>query len=259
MKSDQMVPNLDRALTIIEYLNQVAREVSLSEIAKALDFPQNSVYRIMMTLLARGYVERDAKTKRFMLSQKFLTISNSVSIDRNLIEIAVEFMRGLRDQTKETVLFGGLIGTEGVVLDQVPGTHHFRFMVDRGTRFPLHTAAPGKSIIALMPRKEREVFIERLEFTRFTGNTITCKEEFRQELERVREVGYGLDHGEELEGQNCIGAAIVDHYSYPVASVWITAPSNRLPESQFSEVGDLVADCCREISQSLSRSVGVVA
>ena len=74
MNSELNVPNLDRALTIIEHLNEQLRPVSLSDIARELEFPQNSVYRIMMTLLQRGYVERDAKTKRFVLSKKFLTI-----------------------------------------------------------------------------------------------------------------------------------------------------------------------------------------
>ena len=259
MNSELNVPNLDRALTIIEYLNEQVQPLTMSDIARALEYPQNSVYRIMTTLLKRGYVERDAKTKRFVLSQKFLTICNSVSVGRNLIEIAVGAMRALRDVTKETVLFGSLIGAEGVVLEQMPGTHHFRFMVDRGTRFPLHTAPPGKAMLAAMPETERDSLIAQVSFERFTSQTITSAPAFRKALQRVVEQGYGVDHGEELEGQNCIAAAIVDQYRYPVASVWITAPSQRLTEAMFESVGRQVAACAAEISQQLSRSVGIVA
>jgi DNA-binding IclR family transcriptional regulator len=132
-------------------------------------------------------------------------------------------------------------------------------MVDRGVRFPLHTAAPGKAILAGLSVKERRAIVSQMDFERFTAKTITSARAFEKELVGVADQGYALDHGEELEGQNCIAAAIVDQYSYPVASVWITAPSNRLPEAEFERVGALVARCALEISQQLSRSIGVVA
>ncbi|MFT5125676.1 MAG: DNA-binding IclR family transcriptional regulator [Candidatus Omnitrophota bacterium] len=257
--SDHQVPNLDRALTIIEWMNDRATGVSLSEIAKDLSFPQNSVYRIMMTLTARGYVERDEKTKRFYLGRKFLSICQSSIAERNLIELSIDIMRELRDETKESVLFGTLIGIEGVVLEQVPGTHNFRFVVEPGTRFPLHTAAPGKAIIADLPSHEADALIDRLPLKRFTGNTLTSKKAFREHMNGVREAGFGLDHAEEMEGQHCVAAAIRDTYQYPVAAIWITAPANRLPATDFEDWGRLVKAHADRISERLRRSVGNVA
>jgi DNA-binding IclR family transcriptional regulator len=257
--SNHQVPNLDRALTIIELMSDRAAGMSLSEISRDLSFPQNSVYRIMMTLTARGYVERDEKTKRFYLGRKFLSICHSSIAERSLVEMSMDVMRDLRDATKESTLFGTLIGTEGVVLEQVPGMHNFRFVVERGTRFPLHTAAPGKAMIAALPEKEAHELIEELPMKRFTPKTLTDKKAFRKHLSEVRTATYGWDHAEEMEGQHCVAAAIVDINSYPVAAIWITAPANRLPASRFDEWGRLVKAHADRISARLQHSVGNVA
>ena len=55
-------------------------------------------------------------------------------------------------------------GNEGVVLEQVPGLHSVKFLVDPGHRFPLHTAAPGKAILAFLPEEEQNELLDRIEY-----------------------------------------------------------------------------------------------
>ena len=51
--------------------------------------------------------------------------------------------------------------------EQVPGRHPFRFCVDVGVRFELHTAAPGKAMLAAMPASEAGALMDQMPFTRF--------------------------------------------------------------------------------------------
>ena len=55
------VPGLDRALTIIELLNEKPAGLSVNEISAELKFPVNSVYRIMSTLERRNYGEANRR------------------------------------------------------------------------------------------------------------------------------------------------------------------------------------------------------
>ena len=82
-------------------------------------------------------------------------------------------MRALREDTLETVLLGTLSGAEGIVIEQISGKHPFRFVVDVGVRFALHTAAPGKAMLATLPQAEAEAIIAQMPFTRFNARTIT--------------------------------------------------------------------------------------
>ena len=101
------------------------------------------------------------------------------------------------------IVLGVLVGAQGVVLDSAPGTHAFRFCVDPGVRFDLHTAAPGKAMLAYLPKAERCAIIDQMGFKRYTANTITGKKTFGRHLDEVRERGYGFDLSEEIEGQYC--------------------------------------------------------
>jgi DNA-binding IclR family transcriptional regulator len=246
------VPNLDRALSILEMLSEFPGGLTLSELAGRLGIPTNSVFRISRTLEERGYLERDEPSKRFFLTQKLLRLSCApVSGERSLTESALDIMRTLRDEALETVLLGTLSGSEGIVLEQVSGKHPFRFCVDVGVRFELHTAAPGKAMLAALAAPERDAILKRMAFTRFNARTITDPSAFRAELERTRAQGYGVDEGEEREGAHCVGSAILNRQGHPVGALWITGPSSRLPASTFTLWGPRVREAARYISEKL--------
>ncbi|MEY2600587.1 MAG: hypothetical protein RLZZ244_790 [Verrucomicrobiota bacterium] len=246
------VPNLDRALSILELLSESPSGLSLSEIAAALSIPTNSVFRISRTLEERGYLERHESSKRFRLTQKLLRLSCGPSAgERSLTEASLDAMRSLRDDTLETVLLGTLLGPEGVVIEQMPGKHPFRFVVDVGVRFELHTAAPGKAMLAALPEPEADAILAQMPFTRFNARTITTPDAFRKELARTRAQGYGVDEGEEREGAHCIGAVILNRQRLPAGAIWLTGPSSRVPASDFPKLGQRIREAARQIAARL--------
>lgn len=251
-KSRYIVPNLDRALSVFELLAGFPRGLTVSEMSEHLGIPKNSAFRISITLESRGYLVRDVE-KRYRLTRKFVMLAGGSCSDENLFERSLDVMRRLRDATRETALIGVIVGREGVVLDQVPGLHPFRFAVDPGTRFFLHTAAPGKAILAFLPGDERTAILDGLEMPRFTAETFTDRDAFEAHLEEVAERGYAFDLGEELEGQYCVGAPIFDAGGWPIASLWITAPSVRLSDGDLDRTGSVVRSHADEISARFGR------
>jgi DNA-binding IclR family transcriptional regulator len=222
-----------------------------TEITNLLKVPRNSVFRITSTLFELGYLIRDDETKIFQLSQKFLTLGFAALSEETLIEKSLGIMRKLRDRFKETVPLGILHGSEGLVVEEVQGLHSFRFVLEPGRRFHLHTAAPGKAMLAFLPEGERNDILKRLKFEKFSDKTITTKTLLEKELGLIRKRGYALDHAEEIEGMHCISAPIFNRHGYPVAAIWITGPSQRLPEKEFPHIGEAVKKATLRISQSL--------
>lgn len=251
-----IVPNLDRALAMIEELSDRPGGLNVSELSVALEIPKNSAFRIAVTMENRGFLDRNPRSKRYRLSPRLLTLGAVAATDASLFERSGDVMRRLRDATQETALIGTMTTTGGVVLDQAMGTHPFKFAVDPGTRFLLHTAAPGKAMLAALSESEREHRLDRMEFPRFTPSTICSRDEFARHLEEVAKRRYAFDLGEELEGQTCIGAAILGATGTPIASLWITAPSSRIPDTQLDELGVLVRDHADEISRRFGALLG---
>jgi DNA-binding IclR family transcriptional regulator len=251
-KSKYKVPNLERALSILELLGRRPDGMRLAEITRELGFSKNSVYRVTLTLLDRGYVRRDERTKAFTLSRRLLTLGHELLSEKPIVPTAINYMRECRDAVKESVLIGTLVDRSFVVLEQVLGTHPFKFSVDLGTRLHLHVSAPGKAFLAYLPEAECEKILADLDFVRFNERTITSRRDFRTELRSVRECGFAIDRAEELHGIACVGAPILDQHAYPIAAIWTTGPSDRVAEGQYADVGATI----RRYAQMISAEFG---
>ena len=245
------VPGLDRALSIIELLNEKTTGLSVNEVAAILKLPVNSVYRIMTTLERRKYVKKSKDGPGFILSEKLLQLSTPVTGDPSFIESVIPYLYKLRDDTQESMLAGTFVNEEGIVLEQIDGLHNFSFKVKPGLRFPLHTSAPGKAFLASLPDTESKQIIARLKLTRFTPKTITTQAKLLKELTQVRQLGYAVDREEEMEGQICIGAVIKNKKNSIAGAIWLVAPSNRMDKQKIDHTGRLIKQSADEISTNL--------
>lgn len=140
-------------------------------------------------------------------------------------------MRAIRDRFHETVGLAVLdeAAAVGVIAAAVQETGRFGFALCAGHRFPLHTGAPAKAMLAFLPRERLRPLLSRMTFERFTRTTITSRRAFVQELDAIRACGYALDRAEEVEGCHCLAVPVFDAAGLPVAGVWFTGPSKRLP------------------------------
>ena len=245
------VPGLDRALSIIELLNERTDGLSVNEVAAVLRLPVNSVYRIMTTLERRKYVKKSKDGPGFILSERLLQLATPVTGDPSFIESVIPYLYKLRDDTQESMLAGTFVNEEGIVLEQIDGLHNFSFKVKPGLRFPLHTSAPGKAFLASLPDTESKQIIARLKLTRFTLKTITTQAKLHKELTEVRQLGYAVDREEEMEGQICIGAVIKNKKNNIAGAIWLVAPSNRMDKQKIHHTGRLIKQSVDEISTSL--------
>jgi DNA-binding IclR family transcriptional regulator len=250
------VPNLERALQLLELLVQSPMGLSITEISNKLQFPKNSTFRIATTLLNFGYLNRDESSKAFTVSGKLLSLGYAAVSDQNLLEKSLDILRELRDEVKETVLVGVLLNREGIVLEQVPGLYSFKFWVDIGTRFWMHTAAPSKAMLAFLPESTKNQICGGLEFRKLTNRTISNINDFNEVLNTVKKNGYSVDMGEEVDGMHCIGAPVFDRNGYPIAAIWITGPADRLPADSFERIGGVIKGHAQRISQRLGYYVG---
>ncbi|MBU3025653.1 MULTISPECIES: IclR family transcriptional regulator [Zobellia] len=251
LKSTYNVPNLERGLSIIELLATRTKGMTLAEITETLSITKSSAFRIVSTLIFKNYLQKNETTKKITLSRKMLTLGISSMNEQSIVEHSIDVMRALRDELKESVMLGVLLGSTGTILEQVPSSYPVKLFVEPGTQFDLHSSVGGKCILAHIPSEEADMALNGKPLTKFTENTITSKKQFKKVLKEVREKGYAVDNSEDIEGINCVGAPIFNEYGYPVAALWITAPYGRLPASQFESKGKIVMKYALVISTKL--------
>ena len=246
------VPSGELLLQMVEILAQERGGFTQSELMQRLGVSKAVIFRMCITLLYHQYIERHPITHRLALTRRVLALGNSAICEHNLIEEALPIMRRLRDLTGETVQIGTQFDAEGIVLNQIPSTQAIRIVVDPGTRFGLHCTAPGKAILAYLPEAELEKTLKAMTFPRHSASTITDRKKFRQELEKVKKVGYAVDLAEGvIAGLHCVSCPIFDEAGYPVGALTVLGPSMRMAEAHFSSVAEHLRPLASELSAKL--------
>jgi DNA-binding IclR family transcriptional regulator len=248
------VPGLERGLRVIEYLNDHPDGMSMGELSSRLGIPTNSIYRILATLERGNYVQKRENSSHYFLGSKLLSMSAPVTGVPSFVESSLPHMRTLRDETKESILCGTLLGHEGVVLEQVEGLHSFSFRIKPGLRFPLHTAAPGKLFLAHMSEDERSAYLEGASFEKFTPNTLTSASALMKEVKQAGIDGFAFDREEEMIGQVCVASGVFNRSGRLIGAIWMVAPSYRVLPSDLLPFAEKVRECAERISLSFGYS-----
>ncbi|MCX7854911.1 MAG: IclR family transcriptional regulator, partial [Anaerolineae bacterium] len=120
-----------------------------------------------------------------------------------------------------------------------------------GQREPLHCTAVGKALVAFLPDAEREAVLRRLDFRRYTSQTITDLDLFRAHCQQIRAQGYAVDDEELYPGVRCIAAPIRGYDGSVLASLGISGPATRLQSETIPRLGRVVMKYAQEVSRRL--------
>lgn len=251
LDDNSSAPGTERTLAILELLGRHRMGLSLTEIARDLELPVNSVFRITGTLQARGYLQRREDDKRFVLTNKLFDLSRPQVREKSLVVCALESLRWLRDETGETVQLLASVNHKMTLLEQCISTQPIKVSGTVGLQVPMYSCAPGKAVLAHLPPPELEDFFAKVTLKQFTPTTLATREALEADLVKIRKRGYSIDMSEGLEGIQCVGAAIMDEYHYPVAAVTVMAPAFRLKRDQFEKVGRVCFEAAENITRRL--------
>jgi DNA-binding IclR family transcriptional regulator len=146
-------------------------------------------------------------------------------------------------------MLGTLLGNQIIIIEQLASFQFIKFTTEIGRRVSIHASAPGKAILAFLPKDYQEKLINQITFKRYTDHTIPSKNGLIKELVKIKKLGYAIDDGEEVPDCHCVGSPIFDYRGYPIASLWTVGPSFRLTGDLYDQVGPIVNNYAMKISR----------
>jgi DNA-binding IclR family transcriptional regulator len=239
-EAESQAPALQRGLSVLELLAAREEGATLSEISSALHLSPASIFRLTGVLEESGYVLREEPSRRFRLSRKLLLLAQPQHQGRSLVEGCLPAMREVLQLTGETVQLCVLADHECVMIEQLPSSHPFKYIVDLGSRPPVHCAAPGKAMLAYLPEKETTSALRTMKLEKHTERTLTSRRDLLGDFAKIRARGFAVDQGEHFEGIHCVAAPLLDRHGHPVAAITIAGPSSRIQARRFGELGEIM-------------------
>jgi DNA-binding IclR family transcriptional regulator len=213
-------------------------ERGVNEIAKSLQMLPSKVSRMLKTLEADGWVERNTHTGRYRIGARFLQIGLLYALNHPMRRLMIPHLEQTARDLGLLTAWGIFRNGKVIVIDRFR-LHHGPLIHLLGSNVPLHTSSYGKLFLAHITPDLRERLLETLAFTALTSRTIRDPKAMREELQRVREKGYAVDDGETREGVIGIGAPIFDDTEEMVAALSVSGSASEFSVGYATEIAYL--------------------
>ena len=245
-------PALSKGLDILELLASGAEGLTQVEIAKTLGRTTSEIFRMLMVLRKRGYVNLNAEGDRYHLTTKMFEVAHRHPPIKRLTSVAGEAMQKLADRINQSMHLAILHSGGVLVIAQVDCPDNNITSVRLGAHIPLYDTASGRVIAAWMDEPARARLL------REAGPGAEGRQaSFLGDLAEVRARGFCESASLTIEGVRNISAPIFDFSGLPVAAV--TIPYIRRLSASLNVTADEARGALMEMTGQLSRQMGAGA
>ncbi|MHA1564668.1 MAG: IclR family transcriptional regulator [Alphaproteobacteria bacterium] len=245
---------LHKAFQVLDLFSASQPSWTQAEIGRTARLPRSTVSRLVRYLCASGYLSLDKQTGRYTLGFSAIELGGRAQRQFDLSAVATDILADLGRDTRETVMLTAFnqSALQVVCLDQIASQHGgLRVFANVGATFPLHVGASAKSVLAHLPPSLAEVVLKG-QLTPVNPAWTQTADDLRRDLEEIRRRGYAKTHDETFPGVAGVGAAILDPRHFPLGSVAIAAPMQRMAEKDIEQYGEMITLAARTIGERLA-------
>lgn len=246
--------SLEKALAILDYLEQEKRPLRLTDIANKLEISVSNAHKILSVFVKSGYAQQDKYTNLYSLGTRFLHMGYTMLNSIDVRTIARPYFKELSRKTNETINLMVRHGSVGMYAAIIESTSVARVSQVLGTTEPLHAGALGKALLAYLPEAEVQRIITDVGLAPITSNTITDPGILHLELQKIRSEGYAFDYEEAYIGVYSVATPIFDCNHAVVASISVSIPTIRHSNTSTLYYVDLLKKAAESISEDISTS-----
>lgn len=216
---------ISRVAAILRALANSPGGLGIAELARAVDLPRSTVYRIVATLADDGFVTMGRGRQGVQLGPELGQLA--AASRRGLAEVAHPYMESMAAELNETVDLAVLQRGQVRFIDQAVGSQRLRAQVIIGEVYPAYCTANGKAMLAAQSPAALEGVLATIRLVRHTPNTIVRKASLLKELEEIRRTGVAFDREEHTLQICAVGSVIRDRFGRMAGAITIATPANR--------------------------------
>ncbi len=142
MARDLPVPAADRTLQILELLLRRGQPTSIQDFLSQLDISRSSLYALLQTLKAMGYVEKSGGRGLYQPGPRLLAYTHPSPIEPQDLLTAF-YQEAIDPPLGETIALVICSQNDLVILAQIEGKHRVRSVFEPGQRLPAASSAAG--------------------------------------------------------------------------------------------------------------------
>jgi IclR family transcriptional regulator, KDG regulon repressor len=242
---------VERVFNILEAFSVDEPELTATQLSLRLGLHKATVHRLVSVLEARGFLERDPRSRAYMLGHGLLRFVELVRKRNDLVSIVMPYMTRLRAATDETVGVHVRSGSERICIGQLESSHELRMRLEIGKPLPIYCGAASKVLLAAMEPDEIDAVIRKTKLRPLGPGSIRSKFALAADLKAILENGYAISREERVAGGITVAAPIRDSSGVVLASLSIYAPLLRADRQRLASWISLIQESARLVSAEL--------
>lgn len=245
------VPALARGLELLSRFNRRTPQLTGAELARDMQLPRASVFRMLHTLERNGYIERVGDSASYRLGLGVLRLGFEYLASMELTEIGNPVIARLRDRCGYSAHLVVRDGRDVVFVAKAPGESALFQSVHVGARLPAHATVLGRLLLSDLDETALRHLYPEPRLQRFTDRTPATITELAKLAAADRTRGWALSEGGFETGISTVVAPVLDRMRRVAAVVSITVPAQSIEPARAHELAAQVCEAAAEIGERL--------
>ena len=201
---------ISKAGAVLGLLEQ-HKEASAADLAAALGEPLSSVYRLLQSLTATGWVDRGSRRGVYRLGLSLMTIGGLVEDHLDIRDAALPSMREIVDATGVTSFLCVRRGPRAVCLERIEGYAVQSLAMLLGGSLPLYAGAAPRALFAFLPDAEQDAILKDTSQQMSDDPPRPDDKDIVADIARIRAAGYSVSDADVTPGIASLGAPVFNH------------------------------------------------
>ena len=201
---------VSKAGAVLGILEQ-QKEASAADLAAALGEPLSSVYRLLQSLTATGWVDRGSRRGVYRLGLSLMTIGGLVEDHLDIRDASLPSMRELGDATGVTIFLCVRRGPRAVCLERIEGYAVQSLAMLLGGSLPLYAGAAPRALFAFLPDAEQGAILKDTSQQLSGDPPRPDDKDIIADIARIKAAGYSVSDGDVTPGIASLGAPVFNH------------------------------------------------
>lgn len=252
-KSDgsQGTGTLGKAISVLDIIATSSEPLRFTDVLQRSDQPRGTLHRQISNLIDEGLITVNGANS-YTLGLRLLQFASKAWAGNEFRNVAAPHIQKLHEATGETVHLGVLRDMEVIYLDKIESRQNIRMVSQIGNTAPAFCTGVGKAALSALPDSELHKRIKRIEFRRYTPNTVADAAALLSEMDTIRSTGNAYDREEHEMGITCVAAPIFSRTD-PLftASVSVTGPAYRVTPEMLDSWAEITRDTASAIMSGM--------
>ena len=243
-------PALEKGLDILEILSDEPEGLSTRELSERLQRSVGELFRMIVVLEQRGYIDSRADSDRYSLSLKVFELAHRFPPVRRLTTVAGPLLKELSFAIGQSCHITIYYEGKGHVVVQQDSPAERTFTVKLGAEAPLINSCSGHLLLAYASAVEQAGMLAKIP----PHHTKPKRGEVEAMVKRIKAKGFERIKSGQISGVEDIGYPIFDHKSELVGALIV--PYVAFLDSTEQLAADAVQEQVVLAAQKLSNLLG---